>query len=368
MIASRASRHFYDSGPLHRPPNLLGSRKNPNLAADKHILDIASARVTSRKNRRSEETDETLVTYMSVRDIITNKGTLTMRVITMWFVVGALCIASFSTANLIIDAFDLKPYDIATASQQSLASQQLTPDVDFGKRFAEIRQVLLGVSDARSLSTLHTPQLKALDWLANRDGMQLSINATNIVQRYSLAVMYYSTDEAGWLRPMNWLTDQHECEWKEKGGVRSCSDTMEVTDISLWNNLKGTIPTELFKLSKLKILYLARNKLYGTIPTEIGLLTELEYLGLHHNFLNGTLPSDVMGNMKKLRSIYVEKNEITGTIRRIDPLCQLRTTAKPAKGQLSVGGALTQVTADCKSLVTWKPPQVACGCCTKCYL
>ena len=299
---------------------------------------------------------------------MTRKGTLTTRVLTMWVIVGALCIASFSTANLIIDAFDLKPYDMATASQQSVASQQITPKVVFGLRFAEIRRALLGVSDTLALSTLHTPQLKALDWLANRDGMQLPINATNLVQRYALAVMYYSTDEAGWLRPMKWLSDQHECEWKEQGGVRSCSDSMEVTDLSLWNNLKGTIPTELSNLSKLKILYLARNKLYGTIPTEIGLLTDLEYLGLHHNFLNGTLPSDVMGNMKKLRSIYIEKNEITGTIRRVDPLCQLRTTAKPVKRQPSMGGALAQVTADCKSLVTWKPPQVACGCCTKCYL
>jgi hypothetical protein len=322
------------------------------------------------KSRKTEllETDETMVTYYALPDVVHKRGALSTRYVTMWVVLGALCVASFATANLILDTFHLGPQDIALASQHSVASQQFMPNVNPSKRFAEMRQALLQISDSDALSNLHTPQLKALDWVANRDGLQLAINATNLPQRYALAVLFYSTTGSGWKRPMNWLSDQHECEWIEGGGVRSCSDKQEVTDLSLWNNLKGTIPTEIFQLSKLKILYLARNELYGTIPSQLGLLTDLEYLGLHHNRLNGTLPSEVMGNMKKLRSIYVEKNEITGTIRRIDPLCQLRTNAKPPQGQPAIGGALIQVTADCKSLVKWKPEQVACGCCTKCYL
>lgn len=46
-------------GRLPRPPNLLRSSKNPHMAADTNqlvqVLDMASARGTSRRNRRSEE-------------------------------------------------------------------------------------------------------------------------------------------------------------------------------------------------------------------------------------------------------------------------------------------------------------------------
>jgi hypothetical protein len=56
---------------------------------------------------------------------MTRKGTLSIRVITIWVVVGALCMASSSNVNLIIDALGWTPYDSATASQQSLALQQL---------------------------------------------------------------------------------------------------------------------------------------------------------------------------------------------------------------------------------------------------
>ena len=41
------------------------------------------------------------------------------------------------------------------------------------------------------------------------------------------------------------------------------------------NNLTGTIPSELGKLTKLRYLSLALNPLTGPIPSEIGLLTAL---------------------------------------------------------------------------------------------
>jgi hypothetical protein len=89
----------------------------------------------------------------------------------------------------------------------------------------------------------------------------------------------------------------------------------------------------------------------------------LEYLGLHHNLLTGTVPSQYFGNLTKLNTIYLEKNHLEGTIRRVDPLCQLKTDAKPGPGK-----KLKQITSDCRSITKWKPSKVSCGCCTKCYL
>jgi len=363
-IESVVSREF---GPLHRPPNLVNLRKNI-LQGDESFL----SRKRSKKALRGiTEGDETLVSYVSLREAAEGRGNhsnLTSRVFVMWFVLGALCVVSFCTTNLILDTFQLRPSDITHASQQSVESQQLETDLNLNpsnpsQRFSDMRKALLHFSDEDTLSTLHTPQLKALDWLANRDGLQLKVDAPNLAQRYALAVMWYTTSKAGWKRKMNWLSDKHECEWSDDGGVRACSANKEITDLSLWNNLSGPIPTELFQLTHLRVLYLARNSLQGTIPTEIGLLTDLEYLGLHHNRLTGTVPSTYFGNLKNLKTIYLEKNNLSGTIRRVDPLCQLRIDAKPGPGS-----QLKQVTSDCRSVTKWKPSKVSCGCCTKCFL
>jgi Leucine-rich repeat (LRR) protein len=266
--------------------------------------------------------------------------------------------------------------------------------------------------------------MKALDWIANRDMLRLQLEPYNnnnnvdhdhynttatttatattteqqqhIVQRYALAVLYFATTTmeqegavgGGWKRELKWLSPVHECEWYGEGGVRKCNHHKQVTDISLWNNLRGTIPIELGALSKLQILYLARNHLHGTIPTELGQLTDLTYLGLHFNQLTGTVPSTALGGLTNLRTLYLEKNDITGTIHRTDPLCQLKNDATlppPSLPQLGHpppshnnnnnnnnnnnhrGGVLRQVTSDCRQLVKWKRPEVECECCTKCF-
>jgi Leucine rich repeat len=335
----------------------MNFRRINSFENDKNVGIRSVKGEISKRKRRSEETDETLVTFYSVRDVMATKGNLTTRVITMWIVLGALCAASFTTANYLIETLNLKPEEI-----DPIANPMKTK----GHRFREIKMQIFGDQHEDELSI---QQFKALDWLANRDGLKLPVNATNLLQRYTLALFYYSTNEEGWTRQLKWLSNSHECEWRDDGGVRGCTKNLEVTDLSIWNNLKGKIPQELFLLSELKILYLARNKLYGTLPTEIGLLNKLEYLGLHHNQLKGTLPTSYMGKLSNLKAIYLEKNQFSGVIPKGDPICQLRRENKASKKNLETGiGQLTRFTADCKSLVTWRQPKISCECCTKCYL
>eukprot|EP00540_Astrosyne_radiata_P001373 CAMPEP_0116833540 /NCGR_PEP_ID=MMETSP0418-20121206/6492_1 /TAXON_ID=1158023 /ORGANISM="Astrosyne radiata, Strain 13vi08-1A" /LENGTH=311 /DNA_ID=CAMNT_0004462999 /DNA_START=224 /DNA_END=1159 /DNA_ORIENTATION=+ len=304
--------------------------------------------------------DETLESYGAIR--ATKRDGVAGRLVVMGFTLFLLCIASFATTNFLLDFFQLRPQD--------LPREQSTIDEagggSFSFRFSQLREVLLDVSGSEPMDIPNTPQMRALDWLANRDEMKLDPFSPNLVQRYVLAVLFYSTSELGWHRDLNWLTSAHECDWKGDGGVRACSPDRQVTDISLWNNLKGTIPHEIGHLTKLQVLYLARNHLRGTIPTEIGKLSELTYLGLQHNRLSGTVPSQFLGNMRNLKSIYLEKNDLTGTIRRIDPLCQLKAESRKEDQVISTG-ALQYVTSDCMRLVSWKKPEIACGCCTKCY-
>jgi hypothetical protein len=64
-----------------------------------------------------------------------------------------------------------------------------------------------------------------------------------------------------------------------------------------YNNLRGTIPTELGNLGRspavLTELTLIANQFTGTIPTELGLMTTIrDQLLLDVNFLTGTVPTE----------------------------------------------------------------------------
>ena len=86
----------------------------------------------------------------------------------------------------------------------------------------------------------------------------------------------------------------------------------------LWlyvNDLSGTIPVQLGKLSRLGSLALFRNALTGPIPRELGGLANLEYLQLGSNDLNGQIPPE-LGNLARLRWLYLWYNSLTGPVPR----------------------------------------------------
>lgn len=69
------------------------------------------------------------------------------------------------------------------------------------------------------------------------------------------------------------------------------------------NELKGTIPTEIGRLTDLDVLGVGRNFLTGTIPTQIGLMSSLDTVGLEDNFLTGTLPAAI-GDLRNMGEFY----------------------------------------------------------------
>lgn len=265
-----------------------------------------------------------------------------------------MSIISFAVTEVLLDSLGMRVEQVIHSNLPVLDSEQ------FSIRSEELRNVLSTVSSDKLFLDRSSPQARALRWITHQDVLQLHAKSTNLIQRYVLAVLYYSTAPEGWNKRFNWLSGKHECEWSDGGGIRSCTKNKQVTDISLWNNLQGTLPSEIGYLTKLEVLYLARNKLQGTIPTEIGKLTALTYLGLQHNSFHGSFPSSVLGNLTKLNTVYLERNDFTGTITLQDQLCQLKKGSK-------LGGAIQHLTADCKTLVDWQKPELACSCCTKCY-
>ncbi|KAL5738995.1 hypothetical protein ACOSQ2_028175 [Xanthoceras sorbifolium] len=80
-----------------------------------------------------------------------------------------------------------------------------------------------------------------------------------------------------------------------------------------YNNLAGAIPPEIGNLRNLTMLFLDGNKLTGHIPPTLGHLTKLEFLFLGSNQLSGLLPQEI-GNLRNLTGLFLGGNKLTGHI------------------------------------------------------
>jgi Leucine-rich repeat (LRR) protein len=85
--------------------------------------------------------------------------------------------------------------------------------------------------------------------------------------------------------------------------------TLHVTNC----NLTGTLPEDLFQLSKLDALFIAFNKLEGGFPKGL-YSTNLTELWAYDNFFSGTLPEDIDTGLPYLTNLVLGGNAFTGTI------------------------------------------------------
>ncbi|GLT33882.1 hypothetical protein SLA2020_084370 [Shorea laevis] len=81
------------------------------------------------------------------------------------------------------------------------------------------------------------------------------------------------------------------------------------------NIFQGQIPQELDRLSRLRFLNLSNNALQGEIPGNLSFCSNLEVLNVSYNMLVGKIPNslETLG-MKRLNTLSVESNKLTGTI------------------------------------------------------
>eukprot|EP00980_Cylindrotheca_fusiformis_P012186 scaffold2962_cov126-Cylindrotheca_fusiformis.AAC.2 len=81
------------------------------------------------------------------------------------------------------------------------------------------RVVLPGVdvSNLTSNSSIHekSPQFLALEWLVNDDPRNMTIedDPTELIERFSLATLYFATGGGGWLSDDGWLKSPSHCDW-----------------------------------------------------------------------------------------------------------------------------------------------------------
>lgn len=90
------------------------------------------------------------------------------------------------------------------------------------------------------------------------------------------------------------------------------------------------IPDDIYALTDLQLLDLARCGFTGKIPDKIGSLSKLNSMVLSHNELSGTLPT-TLKLMPQLQSLILSENSFFGTLEVVSTLPSLRTLSVSAR-------------------------------------
>ena len=141
------------------------------------------------------------------------------------------------------------------------------------------------VSSTKALRDKSKPEGKALNWLGDDllgDGKKLTEHG--LVQRYAMAVFYFSTQREDWTNQEGWVSAAHECTWH---GV-VCSN--------------GGASGNEASVSHLK---LNENNIHGELRADLSLLTDLVHLELVDNYLEGGIPDECLMSWSKMRKSNV---------------------------------------------------------------
>ncbi|KAK1577483.1 hypothetical protein Q3G72_022145 [Acer saccharum] len=102
-------------------------------------------------------------------------------------------------------------------------------------------------------------------------------------------------------------SDSDPCKWDHV----VCSEDRRVTRIQIGHqNLQGTLPWNLQKLTQLERLELQWNNISGPLPSLNG-LSSLQVLMLSNNHLN-SVPSDFFSGLTSLQSVEIDNNPFSG--------------------------------------------------------
>jgi Leucine rich repeat len=179
-----------------------------------------------------------------------------------------------------------------------------------------------------------------------------TLDRSRNVQRYVLAVLYYSTynvenpywNEAkghtrtGWTSSLNWMSSENECDWE---GV-TCEGEAVVGILLREHKMSGTLPLELaFVSTSLKTIDLTTNYIYVNgddattpltrlanvdtlllednyvlatkgLPNGMSAMSSLAKVSLSFNLLQGQLDGSAFTHLTKLTHLEVESNYLRG--------------------------------------------------------
>lgn len=193
------------------------------------------------------------------------------------------------------------------------------------------RIVDAGLTDKNTLHDEGSPQNAALKWINHDDPASLSADHADLLERYVLAILYFSTNGyiEGWKRSDNWMTEKGICVWYgvkcvpidvpgsagEDSRLDVYDDNAAVLSIELVDNtIVGRIPTELSGLANLLTLDLSENELSGPLPTELGKMYAIRSMSFRKNNLEGSIPTELAQLSATVHNLNLGQNQLTGTI------------------------------------------------------
>ncbi|KAG7372262.1 two component regulator [Nitzschia inconspicua] len=221
------------------------------------------------------------------------------------------------------------------SNKNKYADSTKTPTIETTDRYKAMVDTIgtLVASDPTVFFTdMESPQYKAMDWISNEDSWVSPDRTPDmLVDRYSLAVLYFSTGGPKWKQQFTFLQPTSICTWNdgssiwasnaswfEGAGIYCGSDEVvqEIwlgstkaagslpTELGLFSHLTafqmfdsfltGTLPTEIFSIHNLTLFDIVYGQgVAGSIPSEIGLATNLEILQLGGNGFDGLIPEEL---------------------------------------------------------------------------
>jgi hypothetical protein len=160
-----------------------------------------------------------------------------------------------------------------------------------------------------------SPQTEAYSWLLE-DPRVSDYSDARLIQRYVLATLYYATKGDAWVDNTNWLSyENHECDWSISG--------LSIPDVDLnkffqypetkypCDSMRAEEDEEAFDAGVIRHIWLGANNLKGTIPDEVYMLTNLQSILLHANQIEGKI-STKFGLLAGLNAFSVFANVSTG--------------------------------------------------------
>ena len=194
-------------------------------------------------------------------------------------------------------------------------------EVSFGsERYKQLEGILLAASprSQAALSDNGSPQHDALVWLYNSE---IQLSDERILLRWILASFYYGLNGDDWFSNKGWLSSKNnECDWY---GV-TCLEGA-VTQISLVENTMVGILVPELALLKNSLYHLSlgnnydtpieeRNEIVMPVPSFLGEMPYLTYLNMEGIGLTSTIPKTLFSQCDRLESLYLNDNDIIGTL------------------------------------------------------
>ncbi len=127
------------------------------------------------------------------------------------------------------------------------------------------------------LGDSQSPQNLAFLWLIGDLQGSMETSEERVLQRWTLALLFYSLEGESWVNSDGWLTANDLCLWFTTSNESICDELGLLNRLDLvQNNLQGSLPEELALLSTSLVgVNLKTNGISGSLPSGLGNLSSL---------------------------------------------------------------------------------------------